>query len=162
MYLGNYDEILNNFNLDTDAPFTLNYFGEVTFRVDKQEKVIAYFSNFLNLKDEVSELYFANSFLEFVKGYIESSTEYNLKIELENPADSEIFYEIARIYELLNKHEDCYRALRKCIDLGDVNYPYMQTDSFLNDVRHNDNIKALIEQTKLVYEDLKIKLVTSY
>lgn len=162
MYLGYFDDILNNFSLDVDSPFTLNYLGEVAYRAGKEKKAIEYFEKVQKLKDEVSELYFATSFLEFMRGNIESATEYNLKRELENPADSEIFYEIARIYGLLNKPEDCYRALRKSIDLGYVNYPCMQTDSFLNVVRYNNKIMTLLEHTRQVHEELKIKLVTSY
>ncbi|MCB9249319.1 MAG: hypothetical protein H6613_12640 [Ignavibacteriales bacterium] len=70
------------------------------------------------MKDEIGEFYFANSLVEFMNGNIDKATEYNLKRELENPADSEIFYEIARIYGLLSKTEDCKRALRKSNRLG--------------------------------------------
>jgi len=60
----------------------------------------------------------ASSLVEFMKGNIEKATEYNLKRELENPTDSENWYEIARSYGLFEMKEDCYRALKKSIDMG--------------------------------------------
>ncbi len=162
MFLGKFDEILNTFNLDVGSPFTLNHLGEVAFRTGNYELANKYFQEVLSIKNEIGEFYLATSFIEFMKGNIEKAEEYNLKRELENPADSENFYEIARIYGLLNKTEACSRALRKSIDMGYVSYPSMQSDSFLDPVRPDPGIQDLLMQAKMRHEELKKKLLTTY
>ena len=162
MFLGKFDEILNTFNLDVESPFTLNYLGEVAFRVGNYELSKKYFEKVLSIKDEIGEYYFAASLVEFMNGNIEKATEYNLKRELENPADSENFYEIARIYGLLSRTEACCRALRKSIDMGYVSYPSMQVDSFLNSVREDPGIQNLLAKAQTIHEELKEKLLTTY
>ena len=162
MFLGKYNEILESFNLALESPFTLNYLGEVAFRNGNKELAFEYFEKVLEIKEEIGEYYFASSFVEFIKGNIEKAAEFNLKRELENPADSEIWYEIARIYGLLNKTEACSRALKKSIDMGYVSYPSMQSDSFLDPVRPDPGIQDLLMQAKMKHEELKKKLLTTY
>ena len=162
MYLGKYDEILDTFNLDAGSPFTLNNLGEVAFRTGNKELALEYFEKSLQIKEEIGEFYLAASLVEFIKGNIEKAKEYNLKRELENPADSENFYEIARTYGLFNMKEDCYRALKKSIDMGYVSYPSMQRDSSLDSVRQDQGIIDLLAKAQKIHEELKKKLLTTY
>ncbi len=162
MFLGKYDKILESFNLALESPFTLNYLGEVAFRNGDKELAFEYFEKVLKIKEEISEYYFASSFVEYMKGNIKKAAELNLKRELENPADSEIWYEIARIYGLFEMKEDCYRALKKSIDMGYISYPSMQNDSFLDSVRKDKGIKDLLENAKMKHEELKKILITTY
>ena len=162
MFLGKYDEILETFNLDVESPFTLNHLGEVAFRVGNYELSNKYFDKVISIKDEIGEFYFAASFVEIMKGNMEKATEYTLKRELENPADSENFYEIARVNGLLNNKEACRRALRKSIDMGYISYPSMQGDSFLDSVRKDPGIQDLLSKAKIRHEELKKNLLTTY
>jgi TolB-like protein/Tfp pilus assembly protein PilF len=162
MFLGKYDEILETFNLDVESPFTLNHLGEVAFRAGNYELSNKYLEKIISIKGEISEYYFAASFIEYMKGNLEKATEYTLKRELENPADSENIYEIARVYGLLNNTEACCRALRKSIDMGYISYPSMQADTFLDSVRHDPEIQNLLSIAKEKHEELKKKLSTTY
>jgi serine/threonine protein kinase len=162
MFLGNYDEILETFNLDLDSPFTLNHLGEIAFRAGKNELALEYLEKVMNMKEEISELYFASSLIELIKGNFEKSAEYTLKRELENPADSENFYEIARVYGISNKVDACARALKKSIDRGYLSYPSMQNDMFLDPVRESPEIKELLQKVKGLHEELRSKLSTNY
>ncbi|MBT8380874.1 MAG: protein kinase [Ignavibacteria bacterium] len=162
MFLGEYDEILETFNLDMDSPFTLNHLGEVAFRAGKYELAKKYLMGTINIENEIGEFYFASSIVEIINGNKEKAAEYNLKRELENPSDSENLYEIARIFGLLNKTDACARALRKSINLGYISYPSMQRDYFLDAVRNEPEIKELITKAKKKHEELKEKLDTTY
>ncbi|MCW8806251.1 MAG: protein kinase, partial [Ignavibacteriaceae bacterium] len=162
MFLGKYDEILETFNLDVESPFTLNHLGEVAFRAGNYELSNKYLEKIISIKGEISEYYFAASFIEYMKGNLEKATEYTLKRELENPVDSENIYEIARVYGLLNNTEACCRALRKSIDMGYISYPSMQADTFLDSVRHDPEIQNLLSIAKEKHEELKKKLSTTY
>jgi len=162
MFLGKYKEVLESFNLDSESPFTLNYLGEIAFRIGNKELALEYFEKGLKIKDEIGEFYFATSFVEYIKGNIEKAAEFNLKRELENPTDSEIWYEIARVYGLFEMKEECYRALKKSIDMGYVSYPSMQSDSFLDSVRQDQGIIDLLANAKIKHEELKKKLLTTY
>jgi tetratricopeptide (TPR) repeat protein len=162
MFLGEYEEILETFNLDMGSPFTLNHLGEVAFRAGKYELAKKYLQETINIKDEIGELYFASALVEILNGNTGKAAEYNLKRELENPSDSENLYEIARIFGLLNQKEACARALRKSINLGFVSYPTMQNDSFLDSVRNEPEIKDLLAKAKIKHEELIEKLDTAY
>ncbi|MCH8943085.1 MAG: protein kinase [Bacteroidetes bacterium] len=162
MFLGKYDEILESFNLALESPFTLNYLGEVAFRKGDKKLAIEYFEKVLKIKNEISEFYFASSLIQFINGNIKNAADFNLKRELENPADSEILYEIARIYGLFEMSEDCCRALKKSIDMGYISYPSMQRDSFLDPVRNDKGIQDLLALAKMKHEELKKELLTTY
>jgi len=162
MFLGKFDEILDTFKLDAGSPFTLNYLGEVSFRNGNKEQSLEYFEKSLQIKEEIGEFYYASSLVEYMKGNFEKAAEFNLKRELENPTDSENLYEIARIYGLFEMKEDCYRALKKSIDMGYISYPSMQGDSFLDSVRHDPKIKDLITKAQMMHEELKKKLLTTF
>jgi len=162
MFLGKYKEVLESFNLDSESPFTLNYLGEIAFRIGNKELALEYFEKGLKIKDEIGEYYFATSFVEYINGNIEKAAKFNLKRELENPSDSEIWYEIARVYGLFEMKEDCYRALKKSIDMGYISYPSMQGDSFLDSVRQDPGIQNLLTKAKMKHEELKKKLLTTY
>ncbi len=162
MFLGKYNEALKLFSLDSESPFTLNLLGEVAFRMGDKDLALEYFEKSLQIKGEIGEFYFASSFVEYMKGNIKEASGFNLKRELENPSDSEIWYEIARIYGILDMNDDCIRALKKTIEMGYVNYTAMQNDSFLDSVRQDSGIQALISEAKQKHELLKNKLITTY
>lgn len=162
MFLGKYEEVLKSFNLDSGSPYTLNYLGEVAFRNGNKDLALEYFEKVLKIKEEIGEYYFASSFVEYMKGNIEKAAEFNLKREAENPNDSEIWYEIARVYGLFEMKKDCYRALNKSIDMGYVSYPAMQRDSFLDSVRQDQGIKDLLAKAQMIHEELKRNLLTVY
>ena len=162
MFLGKYNEALELFSLDSESPFTLNLLGEVAFRMGDKDLALEYFEKSLQIKGEIGEFYFASSFVEYMKGNIKEASGFNLKRELENPSDSEIWYEIARIYGILDMNADCIRALKKTIEMGYVNYTAMQNDSFLDSVRQDSGIQALISEAKQKHELLKNKLITTY
>lgn len=162
MFLGNYDEILETFDLDLESPFTLNHLGEIAFRAGKNKLALEYLEKVVNMKEEISELFFAASLIELIKGNKEKCEEYTLKRELENPADSENFYEIARVYGILNNTDACARALRKSIDRGYLSYPSMQNDFFLDPVREQPKIKKLLAEAQKYYKKLRTELKTDY
>ncbi len=162
MFLEKYDEILESFNLDSESPFTLNYLGEVAYRNGNKKLALEYFEKGLRIKDEIGEFYFASSFIEFMNGNIKEAADYNLKRESENPTDSEIWYEIARLYGLFAMKDDCARALKKSIDMGYISYPSMQKDSFLDSVRKDPAIQDLLAIAKTNHEELREKLSTTY
>ncbi len=162
MFLGKYDEALELFNLDSESPFTLNLFGEVLFRKGNKELAREYFEKSLQIKEEIGEFYFASSFIEYLKGDLKKAAEFNQKREMENPTDGEIWYEIARVYGLLGMKEDCYRALDKTIEMGYVNFPAMQNDTFLDSVRQEPGIKDLLMKSRQITKELTSKLSTIY
>jgi serine/threonine protein kinase len=157
MFLGEYDKILS-LNLDSKSPFSLNYLGETYYRMGKRDKANACFHEVLKHKEEVGEYYFAAAFIEYLQGNIEKALEYNLKREQANPADGEIWYEIARIYGLMNQKPACERALKKSVELGYLSYPVMEKDAFLDAVRDERGIRTVLDSAKAMHEELRERL----
>lgn len=124
----------------------------------KHDEANACFQEVLKHKEEIGEYFFAAAFIEILQGNIEKAREYNLKREQANPADGEIWYEITRIYGLLNQKTDCERALKKSIELGYLNYPVMEKDVFLDTVRDESGIRNVLESAKAMHKDLRERL----
>jgi tetratricopeptide (TPR) repeat protein len=162
MFQEKYNEVLETFDLDIESPYTLNYLGEIAYRSGNKELALEYFKKVIMIKDEIGEFYFAASFTEFLKGNKKKAVEFNLMREEAEPADGEILYEIARLFGLFNAKEDCYRALKKAIDMGYFSYPFMNKDSFLISVRDDVMIKELLSIARMKHEELREKLSTNY
>ncbi len=161
MFQEKYDEVLESFKLDIKSPLTLNYLGEIAYRSGRRELAKEYFEKVLEIKDEIGEFYFASSFKEYLEGNLDNAIEYNLKRENSEPEDGEILYEIARLYALYGKVEDCRRALKRAVEKGFISYTFMKKDTFFNSVMDDENIQELFSIAKNKYEDLRGKLITN-
>ena len=79
---------------------------------------------------------------------IYNAIEYNLKRENSEPEDGEILYEIARLYALYGKVEDCRRALKRAVEKGFISYTFMKKDTFFNSVMDDENIRIILNCQK--------------
>ena len=162
MFLGEYDHILDNFNLGLDSPFSLNYLGEVAYRAGKLDLAVDYFNRVLAIENEIGEYHFAASFIAFIQGDRAKALAFNRDREAEEPADSEIYYEIARIYGLYGEVEDCRRTLKKAIEMGYVSYPSIDGDDFLKAVNQEPVIKNLLNLAQQKHQALRNSLIETY
>ena len=70
------------------------------------------------------------------------------KLEQANITDSEAWYYWASNYALLGDSNGCIRALRRAVDGGYFNYPFMLTDFYLDSMRDDPEFQIILEQAK--------------
>lgn len=70
------------------------------------------------------------------------------KLEQADLADSEAWYYWASFYGLLGDRDGCIRCLRRAVDSGFFNYPFMLTDSFLDSVRDDPEFQNILQKAK--------------
>jgi serine/threonine-protein kinase len=157
LYLGNYEKALQTFELNRESAFSLHSKGEIFLRMGHRKQAVEYFDSVLRIKGE--ELSALDASIK--KAYILNNKTYALsqmeEYEQANPQDGEVWILIAQNYALLGNIEGCIRALKKTIELGFFNYPFMLKDSFLDPVRDDLEFQRVLEFAKEKYEAFKNK-----
>ena len=69
----------------------------------------------------------------------------------------ETWYHIGSLYGLHNDRAGCIRSLKKAVESGFFNYPYMLTDVFLDSVRDDPGFKAVLSVAKEKHNAFKVK-----
>ncbi len=157
LYLGNYEKALQTLELDPESVFSLWTKGEILLRMGPRKQAVEYFDRVLGIKgEEISALD-----ASIKKAYILNNKTYALsqlqKFERANPQDGEGWILIAQNYALLGDAYGCIRTLKKTIELGFFNYPFMLTDSFLDPVRDHPEFQSVLAVAKEKHDAFKNK-----
>ncbi len=78
-------------------------------------------------------------------------------LEEKRPADSEVWYDIARLYCLMGDVEGCVRSFRTSVDMGYVDYPWFAKDTAIDPVRDDPRFQSSMEKARSRHEELKAK-----
>jgi hypothetical protein len=105
--------------------------------------------------------YYARAILSYLEGKNKEGIQVLQILEKADIYVSETLYIIAQTYALLNDHEGCIRLLKKAIDGGYFNYPYMLRDPFLQSVQNNPEFQLLLSLAKEKHETFKQKYFTA-
>jgi hypothetical protein len=93
--------------------------------------------------------------------YIEQKKVEGLKmakeLEQSDPWDSEGLYTLASIYGLFGEKKRCSLILRKAVEGGFFNYPFMLKDTFFDPVRDDPEFKEVLLLAKEKHEAFKRK-----
>jgi non-specific serine/threonine protein kinase len=154
-YLGKYDRALQLWDLDAESAVTLAWKGSIYLRLGKPEVAEKYFNRAIKLEpSNVISLWAA-----VMKAHVEGNQEDGLavlrKLEQSNLTDGEQWYNIGALYGLLGDSQGCARMLRKAVDLGFFNYPFMLRDSFLDSVRNDPGIQQVLKKSRKKHDAFK-------
>jgi tetratricopeptide (TPR) repeat protein len=156
-YLGEYTEALSAYELGGKSAFTFERKGDIYFREGKIDSALRYFNRAIDL--EPSTL--SGILSKAIKAYIEQNKVEGLKmakvLEHSDPWDSELLYELASIYGLFSEKKSCSLILRKAVEGGFFNYPFMLKDTFLDPVRDDPEFKEVLSLAKAKHEAFKKK-----
>jgi serine/threonine protein kinase/Tfp pilus assembly protein PilF len=152
LYLGKYKKALEAFDLDKGSVFALRGKGTTFLREGQRSLAIDCFNRILELEPEgQSGLNVAG-----IKAYLEGNNEEGLRTthrwEQEATYDAETLYGIAINYSLLGDKAGCVRVLRKAVDGGFFNYPFMLRDPFLDPVRDDLEFQRVLAMAKTKHE----------
>jgi len=157
LYLDEYEKALQVYYLDAGTAWGLSHRGEIYLRLGQRDKAIEDFNQVLKLQQKGIVVLWT----EGMKAYLEANTKAGVlaarKWEQANPTDGESWYHIGSLYSLHNESAGCIRALKKAVEGGFFNYPYMLTDEFLDSVRDEPEFKEVLSMAKDKHEKFKLK-----
>jgi serine/threonine protein kinase/Tfp pilus assembly protein PilF len=157
IYLMEYEKALGLYYLDPNSAWGLSHRGEIYLRLGQRNKALNEFNQALKIGLKGIVGLYATG----MKAYIEGNTKAGLlaakKWEQSNPSDGETWYHIGSLYGLHNDSAGCIRAMKKAIEGGFFNYPYLLTDKFLDSVRDDKGFKEVLSLAKEKHETFKSK-----
>lgn len=146
--IGDYDNAFKAFERQEAVPYNLGYQGVILFRQGKREKAVEYFDRVISMEPEG----LMAGWVTGIKALIEDNVDEGLKatrnLEQANISDAEAWYHFAENYALLGDIEGCIRTLRRAVDGGYFNYPFMRTDPFLDSVRDEPEFQKILLEAK--------------
>ena len=152
---GNYHKALKMTELYETSPFTLGWKGLMYRRLGDNKKALEYFNHVI--KEDKNGLW-ANVATVF-KSYILGNTQQGLVAveKLSNAAnsDGETLYYLSSYYALLGDKENAIITLKKAIDAGYFNYPFMVSNSYFTTLENDGRFKKLLERALTKHSDFK-------
>jgi len=157
--IGDDEKALQYFDLDKDSSFSLSWKAEILFRQGKSQQAIK----------EMDILIDRNP--DNLWGIYSKAKRYTLLEQPENAflaikklagndiLDGEAFYYLASMYAKLGNQKDCIKLLKKAIDKGYINYPFMMKDTFLANLYDDPEVNKLIQIAKQKHLDFRAKFI---
>ena len=145
---GEYDNAFKAFESQESVPFNLGYQGVILFRQGKREKAVEYFDRVISMEPEGLIAGWITGYKALIEGNIDEGLKATRKIEQANISDAESWYHFAENYALLGDIEGCIRTLKRAVDGGYFNYPFMLTDFFLDSVRDEPEFQKILSEAK--------------
>jgi eukaryotic-like serine/threonine-protein kinase len=154
-YLGEYKRACEIYDLDKGSTYSFAWQGAAHFRQAKRDDALQYCNRVITIEpDGLLGLWSRG-----VKAYIEGKTEEGLAViswhEKLIRFDGESWYHNASLYALFGNTGGCNRSLRKAIESGFFNYPFMIKDSFLESMADDPEFQKILATAKEKYENFK-------
>jgi len=131
--------------------------GAISLIEGHKDQAQEYLNKVLEIEPKGIMGYYAKGMTAFLEGNDKEGIQALQSWENSNPFASESLYIIAQSYALLNDQEGCIRILKKAIDGGYFNYPFMLRDPFLDSVRTNPDFQIVLALAKEKHEAFKQK-----
>lgn len=157
MYLDKYKKAMEVLDIDRGSVFVLALKGDIFLREGKIDSALAYFNRVLEMEPEGQHGLNAAGKMAYIKRNYEESLRITQRWEKEATYDAETVYEIACNYSLLGDNVSCIRVLRKVVEGGFFNYPFMLRDPFLDPVRNDPEFQRVLALAKEKHESFKKK-----
>jgi len=152
---GRYQEAIETLKQDPDTPFSLAFLGSVFSRAGHNAKAIQYFDRVIEMN--VGDFWVLDAIANkailtrnFSEGLIAVK-----QLEQSTINDVEPLYYWASYYAALGERDGAIRLLRKAVDGGYFNLPFMQTDPFFRSIKDDTefmDIMTRVEQKHLAFK----------
>lgn len=131
-----------------ESSFTIGWKGILNLRLGNSDLALKYFDTIITTD--------ANGLWGLVatihKSHITSDLEHGLvavhQLEQTNIADSETVFYTAVYYCMLGDNKRCIQSLKKAVNGGYYNYPFMEKSPYFNDIRNHAEFSAIYLQAK--------------
>ncbi len=154
-YIGNYKKALEGLNLDSKSPYGIAWKGNIYLRMNKPNEALALFDSAITLEPNGIIAAWSKGMRSYITGRRKEAEVALRKIDNTKIRDGEQSYHEAAVCALIHLDDISFSLLRKSIDSGFFNYPFMVKDMFFNSVRNNPKYKELLAIAKTKYEEFK-------
>ena len=137
------------------SEFILGYQGAILFRMGKKVEAVEYIDRCLSMDPDGLQALWVTGLKASIEGNTEVGLEAARQFEKVNLRDGEAWYHFAGNYALLGDKEGTIRALKKAVDRGFFNYPFMLTDFFLDSVREDEEFQKILWEAKQKHLDFR-------
>jgi DNA-binding winged helix-turn-helix (wHTH) protein/TolB-like protein/Tfp pilus assembly protein PilF len=150
-----YHKALNQVKLYKESPFTLGWNGLLQRRLGNTQEALAYFNQVIEV--DQGGLW-ANVAIVF-KSYIQGNNTIGIaavqKLAQTADSDGETLYYLSSYYGLLGDTKNCIITLKKAIDAGFYNYPFMVSNDYFDSVKNEKEFIELLEKAQTKHLDFK-------
>ncbi|MFC2083741.1 tetratricopeptide repeat protein [Bacteroidota bacterium] len=149
--LGKYEKAVQAFNLDKENLVSLNQKARIFYRQEEKHKAIESLDSVLT-QERIgvgTGSFFASAMKAIIEGETETARTAMTEMELANPIDAEIWFNIAEMYGILGDQSSSARALEEGINRGYYNYPFMVSNSFFDSVRSAPEFQQVLELARV-------------
>jgi hypothetical protein len=112
------------------------------------DRAITLFDSTFDVDESSVWTTFGQAYKEAALGNDESVLKIAKRLEARNIVDGERRYRLVHFYTFIGKKEDALRNLKKSIESGFFNFPYISNDPFLDNIRGTKEFKNLLAQAK--------------
>lgn len=146
--VGEYEKAVNVFNIDKGSVYSLLWQGNMLIRQGKKEQSVKYNDRIIAMEPDLLWVLVAKVHNAFIQGNIKDGIEAMHELDEGNIVDGEAIYYWASYYGLLGERDKCIRNLRRAVDGGFFNYPFMHTDNFLDFLRDDPEFQEILQEAK--------------
>jgi len=134
------------------------FYGGMIYLYSKRiDRAITLFDSAFDVDKSSVWTTFGQAYKEAALGNDESVFKIAKRLEARNIVDGERRYRLVHFYALIGKKEDALRNLKKSIESGFFNFPYISNDPFLDNIRGTKEFKNLLAQAKRRHQAFKLR-----
>ncbi len=157
-FAGEYEKALKTAKIFKESAFILGHAGFALLQQGNRNQALEYFNRVIEMEPEGLMALWVTGIKATIEGHMEEGSIAAQKFERYNVADAEAWFHFAESYGLMGDKKGCVRSLKRAVDGGFFNYPFLQTDSFLDSVRDDPEFQRILETAKAKHEAFKKKL----
>ncbi len=145
---GEYEKAFQSIINYEASAYILGERGAALFRLGNNKRATEYFDRVIDLEPGGLNALWVTGMKAYIEGNIEEGLEATKQFEAYNIADAEAWFHFAGNFGLLGDKEGCIRTLKRAVDTGYFNYPFMLTDFFLDSARDEPEFQKVLEEAK--------------
>jgi TolB-like protein/Flp pilus assembly protein TadD len=157
-FAGEYEKAIEISMLYKESAFIVGHVGAALMQQGNLERAVTHFDRVIDMEPDGLVALWVSGLKDFTDGNIEEGIAGARRFEQFNIADAEAWFHFAENYGVLGDKDGCIRALKRAVDGGFFNYPFMLTDSFFDSVRDDREFQQILEIAKKKHEAFKKKL----
>ena len=148
MFAGDYEKSFEAANNFEQTSYIISEQGAALLRLGRRGEALEYLNRSIEMDPNGLSALWATGMKAYIEGDTCEGLDATRKIEEANIIDAEAWYHFSGNYGLLGDKDGCIRSLRRAIDGGFFNYPFMLNDFCFDSVRDSDEFQELLQQAK--------------
>ena len=156
---GDYQGALATFKPIGNTPFGSLWQGFIHYRIGNKERALANLNRLIAMNAGDFYSYIATTIIAIITDDRSKGINALKKLEQSNVQDAEALYYWASYYAALGEKHDSLKLLRKAVNFGYFNLPYMQTDGFFDSIRGDAEFINILQLAEQKHESFKRSIV---